>query len=470
MPVKKVSDTSACYSIPKRMREVISISLINLKIDGITHEGWGVARLDGMAVFVEGAIPGESVMAGITEKGRSFMRARTEEVLEPSVYRAIPFCPHYGACGGCNLQHVTYEGQLSLKRRIVEDALRRLGGIKEPDVLPVLGMEDPMGYRNKAEFRVWKSENGVHSLGFRMRNSHDAVAIRECRVLQDGILEAAHFTIDEMNDSLRGEYLGIRHIVVRANPEGKLMVTLVSSEPAGSPHRKLAMKLLEKVPMATSVYHCFNRNKFGEVLQGGFTLLAGLDKLPFEISGNSFLASPRSFLQVNSRQVGKLYETAAGFIDLKDDDNVLDIFSGMGTITLMLAKRARKALGIELNGFAVADARDSAAENGINNASFIAGPAEAVISSDEVKAFGARTAVLDPPRAGCDPGLVRALVESAMERIAYVSCDPATLARDISLFVSGGFDLLKVQPVDMFPYTSHIETVVSILRAKKADL
>ncbi|HOA15443.1 MAG TPA: 23S rRNA (uracil(1939)-C(5))-methyltransferase RlmD [Bacillota bacterium] len=441
------------------------ISLIKMKIDGITHEGWGVARLDGMAVFVEGAIPGETVMAGITEKGRYFMRARAQEVLEPSEYRAVPFCPHYGECGGCNLQHVTYEGQLAFKRRMVEDAFRRLGGIKEPDVLPVLGMEDPMGYRNKAEFRVWKSGTGVYSLGFRMRNSHAAVAITECRVLQDGILEAARFAVEEMNDSLKGEYLGTRHMVVRANPEGKLMVTLVSSEPAGSPHRKLAMKLLEKVPMATSVYHCFNRSRFGEVLQGGFTLLAGLDKLTFGISGSSFDASPRSFLQVNSRQVGLLYETAAGFAGIKDDDDVLDVFSGMGTIALMLAKRARKALGIELNGFAVADARASATKNGIDNAYFIAGLAEEVISSDEVKAFGARVAVLDPPRAGCAPGLVRALVESAVERISYVSCDPATLARDVSLLISGGFDLRKVQPVDMFPHTSHIETVISLSRA-----
>lgn len=441
------------------------ISLIKLKIDGITHEGWGVARLDGMAVFVEGAIPGETVMAGITEKGRSFMRARAQEVLEPSEYRAVPFCPHYGVCGGCNLQHVTYEWQLALKRRMVEDAFRRLGGIKDPDVRPLLGMEDPMGYRNKAEFRVWKSESESHSLGFRMRSSHDAVAIRECRVLQGGMLEAARFAVDEMNGSLKGERIGIRHIVVRANQEGKLMVTLVCSEPAGSPHGKLVMRIMKEVPMASSVYHCFNRSRFGEVLQGGFTLLAGAERLPFAIAGNSFDASPRSFLQVNSRQVDKLYETAAGFAGIKNDDDVLDVFSGTGTITLMLARRARKALGIELNGFAVADARDSAVKNGIDNASFVAGLAEAVIYSDEVKAFGARVAVLDPPRAGCAPGLVRALIESAVERISYVSCDPATLARDVSLLISGGFDLRKVQPVDMFPHTSHIETVVSLSRA-----
>lgn len=446
----------------KKMQEVLE-----LRINGVAHDGSGVARHEGIAVFVDGALPDEYVKAEIVEAGKSFLRARSIEVLEPSPMRRIPFCPYYGECGGCNMQHASYDYQLELKRHIVSDAMERIGRIKGVEVRPVIGMDMPFNYRNKAEFRVWLDDEGRKTaIGFRRRSSHDSVDVRECRVVPQACMDAINSLRVSLNESDPNLKQAIKHAVVRVGDEGSMMMILVSTEPADRACNKLAEALMSAQPHIVSVYHSHSRRRFGDVLQGRNTLLAGADRIHYNIGGHSFMASPSSFFQVNQEQAEKLYKTAVELAAVNKEEAVLDLYCGIGTITLMLAEKASKAMGIEINVQAVDDARQSAVSNGISNACFMAGKSEDILASGEMRVFGPAAVVLDPPRTGCDPQVMSTLIGMGPKRIVYISCDPATMARDAALLVKGGYGVRAVQPVDMFPHTSHVETVVLMSRVK----
>jgi len=441
---------------------------LELRIGGIAHDGSGVAKKDGIVVFVDGALPGERVSATVTESGRSFLRARLIEVLEPSEMRRVPFCQHYGECGGCSMQHASYEYQLELKRQVVSDAIERIGRVKGVEVRPVIGMTEPFGYRNKAEFRVWLDEGSNHAAcGFRRRSSHSAVNVRECKVVSPGFMDAIDALRTRLDEADRKLRQAVRHAVVRVGDGGSMMLVLVSTEPADLASTGLAKALMADLPLVESVYHSYSRRKFGDVLQGKNTLLAGTDRILYRVGGHSFMASPSSFFQVNRDQAEALYRTAVDFAALEGAETALDLYCGIGTITLMLAEKASRVMGIEIGERAVEDARGSAASNGITNAFFTAGKVEDVLAGDEIRALEPAVVVLDPPRTGCDPDAVKAIVRTGAERIVYVSCDPATMARDIALLVKGGYGVRVVQPVDMFPHTSHVETAVLMSHAKE---
>ncbi len=440
---------------------------LNLTILGPSHDGSGVARNDGQVVFVEGALPGESVLATITETGKTFARAKLDDVIEASDIRVEPFCRHYGECGGCSLQHASYEGQLAIKRAIVTNAFQRIGKVSGAEVLPAIGMPDPFHYRNKAEYRVEFGPDGAIACGFRRRSSHECVDISECKIVPQASFEA----LSTLRGILKGydspSELGIKHAVVRTGADDSLMLILVSTVEASSSHNRLANLLHDRLPALTSIYHNLNKRSVGELMGWNSTLLYGTPKIPQKLAGYDFSVSPASFLQINSTQVEKLYETAVDFAGLTGNESVLDLYCGIGTMTMMLAKKAAQAMGIEINMQAVKDAADNAEKNGISNVVFKAGRAEILIRSEEVRRLGASVAVLDPPRAGCDSSLLYGIVSSKVQRIVYVSCDPATLGRDVALLAANGFSLVKVQPIDMFPHTAHVETVVLMSRIEK---
>lgn len=431
---------------------------IKLHIDGISHEGAGVARHEGQVVFVDGALPGEDVVAEVTGEAKSFIRADAKEILTPSPDRAKPFCPHYGECGGCSLQHVSYEAGLSMKRQVVENALRRIGKLDDAEVLPVIGMDDPFRYRNKAEYRIEHSDAGTIA-GFRRRSSHSCVDLKECSVVDEKGFEVLSALRDELNQLEGLGAAGIRHAVIRTGASGKMMLSLVSAAPPVPTHVKLANALSEKFPELISIYHSLNTRDSGEAMGRRNTLLFGVPKIECLVGGFSHMLSPTSFLQVNRTQAEKLYVEAISLAGLEGTEAVLDIYCGIGTITLMLAKAASRVLGIEYNPEAIRDAEANAARNGIDNASFMVGKAEFLIGSNRAKGFKAKVAFLDPPRAGCEPAVLSGISAMGIEKIVYISCDPATLARDAGKLAQMGYGIRAVQPVDMFPFTSHIETV-----------
>jgi 23S rRNA (uracil1939-C5)-methyltransferase len=440
---------------------------LQLKIDGVSHEGSGVARFGGLVIFVEGALPGETVMATLTQTGKTFVRAEATEILNASRLRAEPFCRHYADCGGCSLQHSTYEGQLEIKRTIVTNALERIGKFAGIEVSPVIGMDQPYHYRNKAEYRIETGGDGRVVCGFRKRSSHECVDISECKVVPDISLEVLSTLREELRGMTDSASLGLRHAVVRTGSEGKVMLSMVSTELSSSSHIKLANRLNEKIPALSSINHSYNRRSIGEVMGWRNTLLYGVPKISQSIGGFSFSISPTSFLQVNSIQVESLYKTAVDFASIDKSTSVLDLYCGIGTITLLLAQKARKVLGIESNPEAVRDAFDNAQRNDIGNASFKVGRAEALIRSDDVRRLSAEVAVIDPPRAGCEPSVLDGLSSSQINRIVYISCDPATLARDAARLSNSGFAIKAVQPIDMFPHTSHVECVVLMSRTNE---
>ena len=439
------------------------IDRIELHIDGISHEGAGVARHEGQVVFVDGALPGEQVIAEVTEAAKSFIRAEASEILTPSPDRVQPFCPHYGECGGCSLQHASYEAGLSMKRQVVENALRRIGKLDKAEVLPVIGMQDPFHYRNKAEFRIEQSEGGIIA-GFRKRSSHSCVNLTECSIVQKKSFEVISALREELNQLEGLGSAGIRHAVIRTGDFGKMMLSLVSAAPPVPTHIKLANALSERFPELVSIYHSLNTREAGEAMGRRNTLLFGVPKIECSVGGFSHMLSPTSFLQVNGAQSERLYSEAISLAALQGTEAVLDIYCGIGTITLMLAKSASKVLGIEYNPEAIRDAEANALRNGVTNASFMVGKAEFLIGSNRAKGFGAKVAFLDPPRAGCEPAVLSGISAMGVEKIVYISCDPATLARDAGKLAQMGYEVRTVQPVDMFPFTSHIETVVLMSR------
>lgn len=442
----------------------MSESLAGLRISGMTHDGRGVARYGGLAVFVEGALPDELVLVSGFVKGRAYAEAKVSKILEPSKGRSLPFCLHFGTCGGCNLQHAGYEEQLAIKSGIVLDALQRIGKLPGIQVSETLGMAEPFGYRNKAEYRIWRDLEGTARAGFTERGSHQPVEISQCRIVPNRSFYAVKALAASLNRPEWATVRSLSHAVVRVNGDGDVMLILVSPVPSDIRMQALARAMADEAPWFKSIYHCHNQSPFGDVLKGNFTLLAGQDRISFTVGGHRFEALPASFFQVNSAQAGRMYELAVEFAGPLEGKSVLDLYCGMGTISLMLARKAAKVLGVELGLGAVRDAEAAASANGINNAVFMSGLVEDIIVSNKVHTMNASVAVLDPPRAGCGKPVVDAIAASTINRVVYVSCDAATLARDAGIFSQTGFQVLKVQPIDMFPHTSHVETVCLLER------
>ena len=443
---------------------------LTLMIDGLGSEGQGIGRHEGFAVFVPYALPGERVRAHVIKPGKSFAVAKLAEILTESPARVKPNCAAFGRCGGCTLMHASYEEQLRLKRLEVENALQRIGGFNKIEVLPVLGMEEPWRYRNKASF-PFGTEGGKARFGFFAPRSHRLVALDDCPIQQKPLVDCARAVRKWANICgvpVYDEETGVgvlRHVVARQSKAGEVMAAVVTKGPLVH-KEKLVAYLQEGVPGLVSVIHSRNDRNTNVIFGERFETVWGRGHLEETILGLSFDVSAASFLQVNPEQTEKLYREAEALLP-EGLHNVVDVFSGTGTLTLLAARRAKQAVGIECVPQAVADAVRNAEKNNIPNASFLCGDAAVELTKLVASGFAPEVVILDPPRKGCEPAVLDALIRSGAQRVIYVSCDPATLARDCKRLCEGVYELRNVQPVDMFPQTSHVETVVLMSRVDK---
>lgn len=441
-----------------------------IEITGLTHEGQGVGNIDGFVVFVDGALPEETVEVLIVKVTKSYAVGKLLEIKKTSAHRVEPFCKVYKRCGGCSMQHLDYEEQLKLKADVIVQNLKRLGGIDmdRVKVHPAIGMEQPFQYRNKVQYPVGV-QNGEVKIGFFANRSHDIIDSDECEIqpaesnsIREIIRNFAQNSSISIYDEASGKGL-LRHVMVRKGfTTNELMVVLVLNGRKLPNAKDLVSQLTQAFSTIKSIYINVNTKKTNIILGNESILLFGQKYISDYIGKYKFNISPLSFFQVNPIQTEKLYSKALEFAALTGGENVFDLYCGIGTISLFLSEKAGKVIGVEVVPEAIADAKENARINGVDNAEFYVGEAEKVIPELYNKGMRADVVVLDPPRKGCDQVLLDTLVEMKPERIVYVSCNPATLARDVGFLSKNGFELKEVQGVDMFPWTNHTETVCLI--------
>ena len=440
---------------------------LELTIDSVTLEGVGVGRVDGFALFVPGALVGERVRVHVIKVTASYAVGKLLEVAEPSPHRMEPACPVYARCGGCAFGHVSYEEELRIKERQVVDALTRLGGLNEVPLRPIMGMATPERYRNKGAFPYGRTDQGP-AFGFYAPRSHRLVPVTDCLIEQKPVCDAVNAVqkwADKYSIRPYDEGTGkgcLRHAVARVTTSGELMVVSVTR--GELPHKQ---ELVDAMPFADSVYWNRNDKNTNVIFGDSFTLLSGRPTLRETLCGLDFEVSPRSFLQVNPVQTEKLYGAALDLLNPQPGETVADVYCGIGTISLLLARQAGQVIGIEVVPEAVENARENAARNGIQNASFLCAPAEEALPRLVAEGQTIDCLTVDPPRKGCDPQVINAILASGAQRMVYISCNPATLARDVKLLAAGGFTVEAVQPVDMFPRCGHVETVCCLYHQKK---
>ncbi len=441
-----------------------------IQIESMGSEGEGIGRTDdGLTVFVAGAIPGDRVLAHITKVKKSYAYAIIAKVLSPSSFRVEPKCPVASKCGGCTLLHMDYKEQLKLKAEKVKDCVERIGGIKNPPMEPIVGAENLYYYRNKAQFPVGTDRDGNPIAGFYRKHSHDVVSNSDCLIqapVNKAIVEAVLRYMKEHSVSSYNEETGkglVRHIFTRLGFATKeLMVCLVvNGEKIPAPE-----DLTERLKKAAEAENCtlsslclnINKKNTNVIMGESIKLIFGREYIEDKIGDITYRISPLSFYQVNPEQTLKLYKLALEYADLSGSETVWDLYCGIGTISLFLAKAAKEVYGVEIVPEAIEDAKKNAEINGITNAFFSAGAAEDLAPTlprpDVI--------VVDPPRKGCDEKLIETILKNAPKRLVYVSCDPATLARDLKILNEGGYTLDRVRPVDQFLHGGHIETVVSM--------
>jgi 23S rRNA (uracil1939-C5)-methyltransferase len=441
------------------------------EITGCTSQGLGVARLEDRAVFVKGAIPGETCEIKIIKVTKTAVYGRLERILAASPHRVQPICPHFGKCGGCDFMHMDYQLESDLKRQRVADALSRIGGV-DPEPLAITPAPTDQGYRNKAQFPVAMTENGPAAGFFRAR-SHDLIPVTHCHIQPPEADLAAQAVLDWMekyhilpyDEATHSGY--IRHIFLRKGAvSGQVMVCLVANCDHLPKSRQLVAQLLAVVPGLTTVVHNVNIRPGNAILGGTYHTLHGLGYIEDTLCGLTFRLSPASFYQVNHHQAQVLYEKAIALADLHGTETVLDLYCGTGTITLAMAHAAGQVIGVEVVPQAIADAQENARRNGIENARFFC--ADAGAAAQQLAQEGIRPEVItvDPPRKGLSPEVIDAVAKMAPQRVVYVSCDPATLARDVKRFAEAGYHFRTAHTVDLFPRTKHIESVCLLTQGK----
>lgn len=437
-------------------------------IDSFAHGGEGVGRVDGFTVFVPGALPGETVQVRVDEVRKSFARATVQTVEVESPQRTVPPCPVYQECGGCQLQHLSYAGQLEAKRKMVTDAFSRIGGLPDVKILPVLGSENPWHYRNKAQFPVGWNER-ILVAGCYAKGSHQIVSTTDCLIQREEnneVLRQVCRIASALKIPAYDERTGtgvLRHIMGRcAVATGEVMSVLVTSVEDFAGKQALVAQLVQSMPNLRSVVQNINSAKTNVVMGQKNITLWGESEITESLAGCRFRVSAPSFFQVNPEQTMKLYNEAVRLASAGPDDDVLDLYCGAGTISLFLAKHAKKVYGIELSKAAIEDAKHNAAANAMTNLHFSAGDVSTRLQQLAAEGIRPSIAVLDPPRTGCESEVLHMLAQLKLRRIVYVSCNPSTLARDVALLTSLGYDMGVVQPVDMFPQTYHVECVAVI--------
>lgn len=436
---------------------------LTVYIEDLTHDGNGVAKVDGYPLFIQGALPEETCEIHVLKTLKNYGFAKVVAVVEPSPDRVEAPCEYFKQCGGCQLQHLSYEGQLKWKRSMVENVMRRLGKIDAP-VHPVKGMQEPWHYRNKSQIPFAKDEAGKLVAGFYKTKSHSIVDMERCLIQMDEadrVMEELKYDLarlgvepyDEKNH--RGQ---LRHVVVRkGRATDEVMVVLITKSAKLADKEAVVSAVRERIPNVTSIVQNVNSEKTNVIFGDRTFTLWGEDVIEDTIGDVRFEISARSFYQVNPVQTEVLYQQALDYAQLEGGERVIDAYCGIGTISLFLAQKAGQVMGVEIVPQAIEDAKRNAELNGFTNTYFEAGPAEEVIPRWYAEGKEADVLVVDPPRKGCDEALLNTIIEQKPKRVVYVSCNPATLARDLRILEDGGYKTKEVQPVDMFPHTTHCE-------------
>ena len=498
--------------------------IVTLTIEDIGTEGEGIGKIDGFTLFVKDAVVGDRIEAKILKAKKNYAYARLEKLLTPSHYRTEPRCPYHRQCGGCQIQALSYEKQLEFKQKKVRDNLLRIGGFSDETIdrcmEPIVGMEEPYHYRNKAQYPVGTDKDGRIITGFYAGRTHSIIANTECYLgvkENKRILELIVEYMEENHVTAYDEESGrglVRHVLLRSGfTSGQIMVCLViNQKPTGSkkkaseflPNQQALIERLAAVEGMTSICVSINTEKTNVIMGKEIHVLWGeptisdvihvrdMQKEGFPLTGQelTFKISPLSFYQVNPIQTEKLYSLALEYAHLTGQETVWDLYCGIGTISLFLANRAKQVYGVEIVPQAIADAKENAKRNNITNAEFFVGKAEEALPEFYKKMSGASdpiaqknamenqgidrddstqpaaadmlhpdVIVVDPPRKGCDEACLDTMLKMQPERIVYVSCDSATMARDVKILCEGGYELKKVRPVDQFGHTVHVETV-----------
>ena len=449
------------------MKPVELNTIYEIKINTMNSNAQGVGRVAGFTVFVDDALPSETVKIKIIEVKKNYAIGQLMEILNSSEDRVKPICPIYDECGGCQLQHLSYPAQLKWKRQQVIDAVQRIGKI-DVEVKNTVGMENPLNYRNKMQFPV-NFESKKIKIGCFAKSSHKVIDTNQCLIQKpqnDEILQAVRKVIEKYKISAYDEdkHRGIlRHVMGRVgiNETMLVLVTAVNNLPN---EKSIVRALRNELPNITGIQQNIQSQHNNVILGRETKILYGKRTIKDKIGNLNFNISARSFFQVNTSQAEKLYKIVKKFAELEGNEIIIDAYCGTGTITLFLAKFAKFAYGIEIVSSAIADAKVNARENNIRNVKFFTGDASKILPSLGVNPD---VIVLDPPRAGCDEKVLLTIAKLKPKKVVYVSCNPATLARDLNILEANNYKTKTVQPVDMFPFTSHVETVALLIKENR---
>ena len=449
--------------------------IVTLEIVDCGTDGEGIGKADGFTVFVKDAVIGDTIVAKIMKAKKNYGYGRLMEILKPSPYRVEPVCLSARQCGGCQLQAVSYEEQKVFKEKKLRGHLERIGGFTNLPMEPLIGMDEPYHYRNKAQFPVGRNKEGKIVTGFYAGRTHAIIENRDCALgipENKDVLDRVIAHMEKYNiapyDEVTGKGL-VRHIFVRYGFfTGELMVCLIING-QDLPHQRELVEKLCEIPGMTSISLNMNKKRSNVILGDKVKTIWGEDYITDKIGDISYEISPLSFFQVNPKQTWKLYSKALEYADLHGEETVWDLYCGIGTISLFLAQKAKFVRGVEIVPAAIEDAKRNAQINHIENVEFFVGKAEEVLPREyEKNGVYADVIVVDPPRKGCDAMLLKTILKMQPKRVVYVSCDSATLARDLRFLCDNGYELKKVCGVDQFPQTVHVESIV-LLSHKSPD-
>ncbi|WP_335869443.1 23S rRNA (uracil(1939)-C(5))-methyltransferase RlmD [Bacillus sp. 2205SS5-2] len=449
--------------LPVKKNDYIDATFVDL-----THDGNGVTKVDGYPIFVPNALPGEKGKVKIIKTSKNFGLGRLLEINQESPFRQEPPCPIYRECGGCQIQHMNYEGQLLAKEKHVRDVMQRIGKLKEVTIHPTLGMDEPWRYRNKSQVPVGL-QNGEVVAGFYAKRSHEIVDMPYC-IIQDKRNDEVVSLVKDLcekygilpydEEKHRGS---LRHVMVRSGfRTDEVMIVFITRTAKLANKQQLIEEIQAQIPGVKSIVQNINSKRTNVIFGSETNVLWGEEVIYDSIGDVKFAISARSFYQVNPEQTKVLYDKALEYAALKGDETVIDAYCGIGTISLFLAQKAKKVYGVEIVPEAIEDAKRNAAINKMDNVEFNVGASEEVIPKWYEAGIEADVLVVDPPRKGCDEHLLETILTMKPKKVVYVSCNPATLARDLRVLEDGGYRTIEIQPVDMFPQTMHCEAVAMI--------
>lgn len=456
-----------------RMEKIVKNTECIITIEDITSEGEGIGRADGFALFVKDTVMGDVVKVKVMKTKKTYGYARLMEIITPSPYRVDPVCSVARQCGGCQLQHCSYKKQLEFKENKVKNCLERIGKLEGFEMEPIIGMEEPYYYRNKAQYPVGKNKEGQVVMGFYAGRTHSIIDTPHCYIQakeNDKILPVIRSYMEKYHVEPYDEatHTGlVRHVLTRVGYTTKEIMVCLVINGTKIPFEEELVNELKKIEGMTSITININQQKTNVILGNELVTIWGTDYITDYIGDIKYQISPLSFYQVNPVQTKKLYQTALDYAGLTGEEIVWDLYCGIGTISLFLAQKAKQVYGVEIVPEAIKDAKQNAQINNIENAEFFVGAAEEILPQKYAESKGKMKAdviVVDPPRKGCDEALLETIVKMQPKKVVYVSCDPATLARDLKYLVENGFSVEKVRACDMFSETTHVESVTLLQR------